>query len=245
MILASAQTKPSRFNIEENLLDHYQMVKVAASYGAGLIAFPEMSLTGYERDKAHELAFTPSDARLERLRILSEKHRIVIIAGAPVSFPEGMMIGAFVISPDGSLSVYTKQFLHPGEEVSFTSSFDHNPILDLQGERISLAICADIDHPEHAANACTAKSTCYVPSIFFSPGGIAEAYASLSHYAKTYGMNVLMSNFCCQSWGRPAGGKSAFWNKNGELKGALDDSTPGLLVADTSSPQKDVLCIYM
>ena len=55
MILASAQTKPKHGDIRANLVDHERMIDAAAQQGADLILFPEMSITGYERDRAAEL----------------------------------------------------------------------------------------------------------------------------------------------------------------------------------------------
>jgi predicted amidohydrolase len=50
IILAAAQTKPKRGDIDSNLLDHYRLVELAAINKANLIVFPELSITGYERE---------------------------------------------------------------------------------------------------------------------------------------------------------------------------------------------------
>ena len=71
MILASAQTKPKRGNFKGNLDDHYRLIKIASDKGADLIVFPEMSITGYEREKAHSLALSANDNRLDKLTTLA------------------------------------------------------------------------------------------------------------------------------------------------------------------------------
>lgn len=230
MILAAAQTKPERGDINKNLQDHYRLIELASVKGTQLIVFPELSITGYERENADQLAFSPSDSRLDHLRKLAVENQISIIAGAPIKIDADLFIGQFVISPDDSVSIYTKQFLHPGEEVYYKSSFDYNPIIEIENERISFAICADIDNPLHPENACKNKATTYIASIFFSPNGIPQAHESLRNYAMKHNMNVLMSNFGGDSWGSPSGGRSAFWNKKGELIAQLDDSGSGLLI---------------
>jgi predicted amidohydrolase len=232
MILASAQTKPHRGNIEKNLDDHYHFIQLAALYHVQLIAFPEMSITGYERERAKTLAFTIDDARLDKLRKLSVKHRMIIVAGAPITINEQLFIGSFILQTNGQEQIYTKQFLHPGEEVAFQSSFDYNPLLEIEGERIAFAICADIDHPEHAENACQRGSTIYIPGIFFSPNGMPEAHKSLSDYAHKNQMEVLMSNYSGESCGMPAGGRSAFWRNDGMLIGCMDSESKGLLIVE-------------
>lgn len=244
MILASAQTKPTRWNIDKNLSDHYQLIELASEKGADMIIFPELSISGYELDNIEKLIFTPEDTRLNTLQKLSSRKNIIIVAGAPIRVRSQIHIGSFVVKPDESVTFYTKQFLHPGEEICYSSSFDYNPLIELGEERISLAICADTDHPEHPESACKIGATMYMPSIFFSPGGIPEAYQNLSNYAKKYSMNVLMSNFCGEAWGRPAGGGSAFWNNKGELVGCLDNANQGLLLVEKEDDNWNTQAVY-
>jgi predicted amidohydrolase len=230
MILASAQTKPKQGDISANLTDHYQLIKIASDKGADLIVFPEMSITGYERERADELAFIENDHRLRELRKLSSDLKLIIITGAPIRINSELHIGSFIFLPEGSVSIYTKQFLHSGEAQYFKSSFNYNPVIEMGKERISFAICADIDNPVHPENAHKCDSTLYIPSIFFTISGIEEAYRGLSGYAKKYNMNILMSNYCGKVWGLDAGGGSAFWDKEGNLIETLDDSCKGLLI---------------
>ncbi len=245
MILASAQTKPHRFDTEKNLADHYRFIDIAAQNNAEFIAFPELSVTGYERDQARELAFEGNDKRLDGLKTLSAKYNMIIVAGAPVLVEKEMYIGSFILFPDGRVELYTKQFLHPGEEKFYSPSFCYNPLVEIEGERISLAICADIDHPQHAESASKVNTSIYIPSIFFSPGGIPGAYKDLSGYAQKYSMSILMSNFCVEAWGRPAGGQSAFWNTKGELTGSLNDSDPGLLIVKKNGDSIQTQSVYL
>ena len=230
MILAAAQTKPKRGNIASNLLNHYQLIELAAQNGAQLIAFPEMSITGYERENAMELAFAEDDYRIDHLKDLATDNNIVIIAGAPILIENQLFIGEFIIAPNDSVSVYTKQFLHEGEDEFFQSSFDNNPIVTIENQNIAFAICADIDNPKHPENASKNNADIYIASIFFSPNGIPNAYRDLQNYAEKHQRNVLMANFSGESWGSPSAGQSAFWNTKGELVGQMNDSDSGLLI---------------
>lgn len=232
MILAAAQTKPTRGDIDANLLDHYRLIELAVQNNAQLIAFPEMSITGYERENAHELAFSKDDSRLNHLKKLAIENNIIIIAGAPIQIESKMFIGEFIISPDNSVQIYTKQFLHEGEDGFFQSSFDHNPMVTIENKTISFAICADIDNPLHPENACKRETDIYIASIFFSPNGIPNAYRDLQSYAQKHTMNVLMSNFSGESWGSPSAGQSAFWNNKGELIAQMNDLDSGILLVE-------------
>jgi predicted amidohydrolase len=232
MILASAQTKPKQGDIESNLIDHYNMIDLASKNSVDLIVFPEMSITGYEREKARSLAFTETDSRLDKLRQLSVDTKMILIVGAPILIKDKLYIGAFIIKPDHSISIYTKQYLHSGEEEYFNSSFDYNSLINLDKEQISVAICADIVNSKHADSASKNGSTLYIASIFFTQNGIADAHKTLSDYSKQYSMSVLMSNYCGQSWGLDSGGQSAFWNNNGELIASLNNQDSGLLIVE-------------
>jgi predicted amidohydrolase len=235
MILAAAQTKPTRGNIEANLADLYRLIELAAQNGAQLIAFPEMSITGYERENAQKLAFKKDDSRLDYLKQLASENNIIIVAGAPIQIESELFIGEFVISPDNSVSIYTKQFLHEGEDEFFQSSFDYNPMITIENKNISFAICADIDNPLHPENACKRATDIYIASIFFTPNGIPNAYSHLQSYAEKHKMNVLMSNFSGESWGYPSAGQSIFWNNKGELVGQMNDSDSGLLLVENKN----------
>lgn len=232
MKLAVAQVKPYDNEVERNLQTHYKFVMQASDNGADLIAFPEMSLTGYVRETADELAFTEDDCRLEELRKLAVHKNIIIIAGAPVRVNSELHIGSFVMFPDNKLSIYTKQYLHTGEELFFTPSFEHNPVITIGAYKVCIAICADITNPEHPRNAKAAGGHIYIVGIFFSKPSIEGAHGLLSSYAEEHSMTVLMSNYCGHSYGTQAGGRSALWSDKGVLLSELDTEGEGILIAD-------------
>ena len=232
MILASTQFEPVQEDILNNLEKHYHFIEVAASHHANLILFPEMSMTSYLRTSADKLAFTPDDPRLKRLKELAITHQLIIIAGAPIQQNNKLYIGSFSLLPDGRTEIYTKHYLHEGEDTIFSGSFDYDPEIRVNGEIIRQAICADIDHPEHAKAAAKKGATLYLPSIFFSANGIGYGHEFLQSYAKKHHMNVLMSNFCGQVWDTKSGGRSAFWDNTGKLIASLNEKEEGLLLIE-------------
>lgn len=234
MIFAAAQTRPGNKNVPENLDDHYRLIKIAADHQADLIVFPEMSITGYLREGADKIAFQLDDSRLDGLRNLSNETRMIIVAGAPIQFENNLFIGSFIIHPDSKLSIYTKQYLHPGEVEYFRSSFNYNPIVKLDGEKISFAICVDVDNPLHPKAAADKGITVYISSIFFSLDSMENCHRTLSNYARSFSINILMSNFTGHLWGINAGGRSAFWSWDGNLIAELSATKDGLLVVSKS-----------
>jgi predicted amidohydrolase len=231
MIIAAAQTKPSK-NTEENIQDHIRLIELTAKENVQLIIFPEMSLTGYEREQANELSFSMDDSRLEILKEKAALHQIIIVAGAPIKIDSQLHIGSFILMPDKSVSIYTKQFLHQGEELFFSPNFDYNPIIAIGDEIISFAICADITNPVHPRNAHQNKTTLYLASIFYTPNGIDEGHQQLSDYAKKYSMKILMANYGGPSYKYEAGGRSAFWNNLGELVSQIEQLGDELLIVE-------------
>lgn len=231
MIIAAAQTTPKKENIQENINDHCRLIELAAAHKVQLLVFPELSLTGYERENAERLSFIPDDPRLKPLQELADKYQMIVLAGAPIKLPAGLHIGAFIISPSHPISFYTKQFLHDGEEIAFVAGNEHNPQIKLGEESFSLAICADLENPVHAENASKANSTVYLASIFYTPNGIAGGLHKLKNYAAQYSFNVLMSNYGGESYGMASGGQSSFWSASGALKATLNSSGESLLIA--------------
>jgi len=232
MILAAAQTNPKVGNISANLDDHYKFIEKASEFGTNLIVFPEMSITGYSTENVCNMSFVMNDSRLDGLQKYANKFGMTLVAGAPIKIGGHFYIASFIISPEKQMLIYTKQYLHTAEEGFFKSSFSYNPQLKIEEEAISFAICADIENPKHLADARKSKATLYIPSIFFSVKGIYLAQINLSNYAKIFSLNILVSNFCGQINGVNAGGKSAFWNKQGEKIGELDIYKQGLLVIE-------------
>lgn len=214
--IALAQSASKRGDIIENIEKHHQLIALAAKNDAQLIIFPELSLTGYELDLAKTLAFTTDDKRLNSLRALSEKHNMVIIVGAPILGETGLHIGAFILFPDHSVSVYTKYFLHPGEEKIFTPGSMNQPI-KLGQELISIAICADISNSIHVENASKAGSTIYLASVFITDAGYEIDADILQGYARKHSLQVMMANYSGESGGYKSAGRSAVWSDSGSL----------------------------
>ena len=232
MKIASAQINCTVGAIQQNLIEHYRIVEIAINNKVQLISFPEMSITGYCREEGENLAFTKTDDRLHILQKLSNSGNIIIVAGARIKTKDQLYIGSFVISPNESVKIYTKQYLHDGEELFYNSSMDYNPIINLETEKISLAICADINNEAHPCKAAKNECTIYLPSIFYTEEGIKDGYRQLKKYANKYGLNILMSNYSGTLWGIKSGGKSAFWNANGQLIDHLNANDSGILIAE-------------
>jgi len=229
--IALAQIVAERGDIQQNIKAHLRFIAAAHDHKATMVVFPELSLTGYEPDLAHDLALDETDARLQPLVDECEKRRIIAVVGAPVQGKLGVYIGEFIILPDGARLLYTKIHLHKGEEKYF-HAFDLNPVLILRQEIVSFAICADISNPLHAERAVENKSTVYIASALVSDAGYEGDAALLRGYAARHRMTVMLVNHGGDSGGYRTAGRSALWDSCGELVSQTDGVGERLLVAE-------------
>ncbi|WLH86893.1 carbon-nitrogen hydrolase family protein [Pseudomonas sp. FP2338] len=218
LTLAAAQTISIAGDVPTNLQRHLAFMQAAAEQGVQLLVFPELSLTGYEPALAAQLAIAPEDALLAPLREMAQELRMTAVVGMPIRLaPEtGVFVAALVLGADGSLAVYTKQHLHPGEEVAFVAG-QGGAALEWADDRIALAVCADFSHASHPRLAAEAGATVYAAGVLISEGGYATDSTLLQGYAAEHRMLVLMANHGGPSGGYTCAGRSAIWTADGRL----------------------------
>ena len=241
--LAVAQTCPRAGDIRVNIAEHIELVRLAAAHDAHTIAFPELSLTGYELLLARELAFSTRDARLDPLVDAAAAHDITIIAGAPVRIASKLYIGAFIITPDRSVQLYTKRHLGafsdaaridgavpPAERTVFDAG-DHDPLIVTEHHIAAIAVCADVGQSTHPQHAADRGATAYIASMFVIPSELNSELERLHSYAVTHRMIVAFANFACPSGGLAAAGRSTIWDERGNTVAQLGASCSGIAVA--------------
>jgi predicted amidohydrolase len=216
LTIAAAQSVSIRGDVTGNLEGHYRLIEQASSRGVDVIVFPELSITGYEPDLAEELAFSDDDDRLCGLKQLSAKYNMIVIAGAPIRLETGLHIGAFVLFPDGKSLIYTKHYLHTGEEKYFVPG-ELNPIINVGGESIHLAICYDTCVPQHPEDAAKNGCTLYIAGVMLPLRAIDTDTNMLKEYAKKYSMTIVMSNHGGDSGGYVTGARSVIISNEGKI----------------------------
>jgi len=229
-----AQIRDNENNVERNLETHEKLIRLAGKQGVRYLLFPEMSLTGYLREGAAGKAVHRRDPIVSRLRDLSVELEMVISVGAPFCDGTKFYIGTLILEPNGTESVYAKKFLHPGEELFFQTNHDHDPVISVDAERVSNAICFDIENPDHLESSAVNRSTVYSASIFYSDSGIDGGLETLRKIAIQKDLPVLMSNYCGKCWNLTAGGKSTIWDKNGCVVVQAPSNAEALLLGEKS-----------
>jgi predicted amidohydrolase len=233
--IAAAQSTSIAGDIQANVQRHLQFMQTAIDEGVQFLVFPELSLSGYEASLAREVAIDSDDARLLPLRELAAQSGMVTVVGAPLNTADGgILIGALIIDGAGHVSIYSKQHLHSGEELTFTPG-QGGPLLTLGDERLAMAVCADFSEPDHARQAAAAGADFYMASVLITEGGYPSDTQMLRGYAAEHRMAVLMANHGGATGGWESAGRSAFWSQEGTQVGAASGSGDLLLLVERHS----------
>lgn len=137
-------------NFDENLARHLSAIEQAVRDGVQAIAFPELSLTGYNvQDAAQDMAMHIDDPRLEPLRGLS-RHICIVCGGIELSDDYGVYNSAFMFEDGVSKSVHRKTYLPTYgmfEELRYFSAGQQVEAVESRRlGKIGVAICEDFWH---------------------------------------------------------------------------------------------------
>ncbi|HEY6504649.1 MAG TPA: carbon-nitrogen hydrolase family protein [Chitinophagaceae bacterium] len=234
MKICAAQTRPLKGDIESNIARHKTFIDLAVANGAGIIIFPELSITGYEPELAKDLATDASDRRFDDFQQISNAKQVTIGIGAPTKHNGGVRISMIIFQPQQARLTYSKQYLHE-DELPYFIKGDQQVFLSANDHKMAPAICYESLVPAHAAyaNGCGAKI--YLASVAKSAGGVEKAYKHYPRIAGEYSMTVLMANCVGPCDNFESVGKTSAWNNKGMLAGQLNDTNEGILVFDTDT----------
>jgi predicted amidohydrolase len=150
LTVALAQIDAKVGDLVRNCDHHLQMIERAREQGAGLIVFPELSLTGYTvRDLVWDLALDPErDPRLETLRRASSK--ISVVAGLVEAGEDHGIYNSAVLFEDGNVRHVHRKIYPPTygmfEEGRYFSPGSSIHAVDTRHGRMGMAICEDFWH---------------------------------------------------------------------------------------------------
>lgn len=241
--VAVAQTYPVAGDVAANTEEHVRLARVAAAEGAGVVVFPELSLTGYELDLADRLAFSEGDDRLAPLLDAAASDGVTLVVGAPARLGDALHIGAFIVRPDRTTDLYTKRRLGafppgaacdsctgsvPPAEATVFRPGDRDPLVRLGTHVAAVAVCADIGNPAHPERAAGRGADTYLAGMFLTPSDFGGDAERLSRYAVRHRMMVAFANFGGPSGGLRSAGRSSIWSDQGELLVRLGESGSGI-----------------
>jgi predicted amidohydrolase len=233
--LALAQFEAVPGDIKANVARTDAIVRRAAEAGAHLVAFPELSLTGYELTflaQNDDGWLSPDDTRLAPLRQTCRDLRLTLVVGAPVRDADKTpRIAAFILFPDGSLRCWQKQHLHHTEVGVFRGG-QAGPPFDVAGWRVALGICFDAACPSHAAEAAGRGADLYLVSALYMRGEERRVDLHLGARAMDHRMFSALANYAGTTGGFESLGGSGVWRPTGEVARRVEGTAPELVVSD-------------
>ncbi|MFD6999670.1 carbon-nitrogen hydrolase family protein [Streptomyces mirabilis] len=160
-------------SVVENLKVLDEAAGRAVAAGAGLVAAPEMFLTGYAiGDDIARLAEPADGDSADAIAEIATRHGVAVVYGYPEREGETVYNSAQLISADGTrLANYRKTHLFGCfERDHFTPG--ERPVVqaELNGLRVGLMICYDVEFPENVrAHALAGTDLLVVPTAQMHP----------------------------------------------------------------------------
>jgi predicted amidohydrolase len=173
MRTALLQSSGQPGSVVENLKVLDEAAGRAAAAGAGLLIAPEMFLTGYAIGDGIARLAEPADGdSADAVAEITTKHGLAIAYGYPERDGESVFNSAQLVSADGTrLANYRKTHLFGCfERDHFTPG--ERPVVqaELNGLRIGLMICYDVEFPENVrAHALAGTDLLVVPTAQMHP----------------------------------------------------------------------------
>ncbi|MFK0019561.1 carbon-nitrogen hydrolase family protein [Streptomyces sp. NPDC090798] len=160
-------------SVVENLKVLDEAAGRAAAAGAGLVAAPEMFLTGYAiGDDIARLAEPADGACADAIAEIATRHGVAVVYGYPEREGATVYNSAQLISADGTrLANYRKTHLFGCfERDHFTPGEQPVVQAELNGLRVGLMICYDVEFPENVrAHALAGTDLLVVPTAQMHP----------------------------------------------------------------------------
>lgn len=239
MKICLVQTRSVKGNIEANITAHLHFIELALLKGAGMIVFPELSITGYEPGLASALAVSTEDARFNQFQQISNRHTVIIAIGVPVRINNGVSIGLLIFRPGREKTLYSKKYLHP-DELPFFAGAENFSVLGGTDPLTAFAICYEISVPAHAARAAAGGAAIYIASVAKTATGMDKASQAMAAIAEKYSMTALLVNCTGHCDNFESAGRSAVWNSKGMLMAQLDSEQEGILLYNNKTGEVSI-----
>lgn len=161
MYLALYQCQPGPDDVAGNLRRLEQAARQAVQNGADLLVLPEMFLSGYNigAKRVAELAEASDGPSAARIAEVARQHRIGILYGYPERDAGGAIFNSVqLIDRQGERRAnYRKTHLYGDLDRTQFSASDAPPaIFELDGWKIGLLICFDVEFPENVRSLALA-----------------------------------------------------------------------------------------
>ncbi|MEE4957257.1 carbon-nitrogen hydrolase family protein [Pseudomonas alliivorans] len=175
MRVALYQCEPMPLDVSGNLTRLEHQAQAAAAQGAQLLVCPEMFLTGYNigAKACAELAQAQDGPAAQRIAEIARQYAIAILYGYPERSVEQRVYNAvqLIDSRGERSSNYRKTHLFSELDKSmFSAGEDLCPVVELNGWRLGMLICYDVEFPENTRRlALAGAELILVPTANMAP----------------------------------------------------------------------------
>ena len=207
--------------------------EVAAFRGASLVVFPEMFLTGYAIGEAVFAMAEPSEGpSAAAVAAISRKTGVAILYGYPEREGDRIFNSALLIHPArGAVANYRKTHLYGVEEQRLFVPGDGLAVAELEGLKVGILICYDVEFPEAVrALALAGAELIAVPTALIQPFDIV-ARTLVPARAFENQVYVAYAGMCGNEGGLSYCGLSCIIGPDGQDLSRVG-TRPALLLAD-------------
>jgi len=148
--IAAAQVTCPVGKFAENVEKHCDYTRRAAAAGARIIAFPELSLSGYPAEDRvpHELAQPLHGEMTQAMLAVSAETGVTVLAGLLERDPSGVIYNTQIVAaPEGLAGAYRKAHV-PNSEIHRFYHGDALPVFRAGQTTFGVQICYDAHFPE-------------------------------------------------------------------------------------------------
>ncbi|KPZ26882.1 carbon-nitrogen hydrolase family protein [Pseudomonas syringae group genomosp. 3] len=175
MRIALYQCPPLPLDISGNLARLEQQAVSAAAQGAQLLICPEMFLTGYNigAQAVSELAQAHDGLAATRIAAIAKANGIAILYGYPERDTDQQIYNAVQLIDEHGVSLCNYRKTHLFSELDrsmFSAGADYFPVVELNGWRLGMLICYDVEFPENTRRlALAGAELILVPTANMAP----------------------------------------------------------------------------
>jgi predicted amidohydrolase len=208
--IAAAQPRCIPYDVAANAVSHAAVIRSAESR---VLAFPELSLTGYELDAC---PVAPDDQRLLPIVDACSATGSLALIGAPTISADGKQISVLAFDDSGARVVYNKMWLSETEAERFVPGSEP-VVLEVDGWRLGLAICKDTGITEHAEATAVCGMDVYVAGVLDSADDASIQDERARRIASQHHVWVVVASFAGSTGGgyEVAAAQSRVWSPEG------------------------------
>ena len=174
LTVACLQHEPSPADVAAGLVRIGNAARDAAQQGCQLLLLPEASLTGYNIDlgSAQQVAQTLDGEAANALTKICREFQIAIAYGFIERFDNSLFNSVQLIDKQGQRRAHYRKTHLWGDldRRLFSAGDDLTPVVDIDGWRVGLLICYDIEFPETARRlALEGAELILIPTALMTP----------------------------------------------------------------------------